>query len=303
MPSPSLSLPATPGRQPAHGAYGTTKDTDTSTHSTGPTPTPFVGRGQELKRLQDAWDQAAAGNPKFLIWTADTGLGKTRLVQAFFEWLSTERDARDPNGYWPDALSISGRTLEVNPEFPATDGPRPDIPWLWWGLRFTDSKYERGIAASICGLSNARGHLEPHLEPVIHARRGREVAAELAKANAGVWSGLLSGGATGAVMDGLTIYQLNQERRRLDAPLPDIGSQQQEQRRDAVEELLALYRAALGAGVPGDQAAGRPRKRPIPCALILDDAQWADIDTLRFLETLYREALREHWPLLVLCTH
>ena len=268
-----------------------------------PPTTPFVGRTEELALLQQTWDEVAAGEPRFLVWTADTGLGKTRLVQAFYEWLSTERHARDPHGYWPDALSISGRTLAVNPAFPASDGPRPDIPWLWWGLRFTDSKYERGIAASTCGLSNAREHLEPHLEPVIRARYGRELAASLAKANAGIWGGLLTGGLSGALFDGLGIFELNRKRRRLDAPLPGIATQQAEHWRDTVEEMLALFRAALGSGIPLAGAAGQTGKRPIPCALILDDAQWADVDTLRFIEPLFLDALRHRWPLLVLCTH
>ncbi|WP_295886627.1 AAA family ATPase [uncultured Thiohalocapsa sp.] len=258
-----------------------------------PPTTPFVGRTEELALLQQTWDEVAAGEPRFLVWTADTGLGKTRLVQAFYEWLSTERHARDPHGYWPDALSISGRTLAVNPAFPASDGPRPDIPWLWWGLRFTDSKYERGIAASTCGLSNAREHLEPHLEPVIRARYGRELAASLAKANAGIWGGLLTGGLSGALFDGLGIFELNRKRRRLDAPLPGIATQQAEHWRDTVEEMLALFRAALGSGIPLAGAAGQTGKRPIPCALILDDAQWADVDTLRFIEPLFVDALRQ----------
>ena len=62
-------------------------------------PTPFVGRAAELATLRQAWRHVEAGKPQFLIWTADTGLGKTRLVQAFYEWLSTHRDARDPDGY------------------------------------------------------------------------------------------------------------------------------------------------------------------------------------------------------------
>jgi hypothetical protein len=272
--------------------------------SNDPAPSPFVGRDAELARLRAAWDQVTAGEPRFLVWTADTGLGKTRLVQAFYEWLSTQRDARDPDGYWPDALSVSGRTLEVNPEFTPTDGPRPDIPWLWWGLRFTDSKYERGIAASTCGLVNAKGHLQPHLEPLVRARHGRALTTDAARTTAGIWANLFSAGIFGAVLDGFSVFELERERRRLDAPLTGIGEQQSRERRDAVEDLLALFRDLLGGGIacaPEDDA--RPRKRPIPCALILDDAQWADPDTLRFLETLYREALQKHWPLLVLCTH
>ncbi|MCG6939722.1 MAG: tetratricopeptide repeat protein [Thiohalocapsa sp.] len=266
-------------------------------------PTPFVGRAAELATLRQAWQHVEAGKPQFLIWTADTGLGKTRLVQAFYEWLSTHRDARDPDGYWPDSLDIAGRTLAVNPQFPPTDGPRPAIPWLWWGLRFTETRYERGIAASSCGLVNAKEHLAPHLEPLVRAHHGRALTTDAARTTAGILANLFSAGLVSTALDAFSVYELDRERRGLDAPLSGIAEQQSRERRDVVEDLLALFCDLLGSGIAAGSGDEKPRKRPIPCALILDDAHWADVDTLRFVEALYRDALRHHWPLLLLCTH
>lgn len=282
-------------------------------NGTGQQPTPFVGRTAELELLQQTWQRVETGEPQFLVWTADTGLGKTRLVQAFFEWLSTERDATEPAGYWPDSLDIAGHTLSVNPAFAPSDGPRPAIPWLWWGLRFSYSRYERGIAASSCGLVNAKEHLAPHLEPLVRARHGRELATDGLRITASIWATVFSAGLVGAALYGLDVHELNQARRKLDAPLPGIAKQQASERRDAVEDLLALFRdlfrglsqpaGAGGTAEQGSDGKAQSRKRRIPCALILDDAHWADPDTLRFIEALYLDAVRGGWPLLVLCTH
>ena len=100
----------------------------------------FVSREKELAWLQDAWREAKAGRPQFLVLLGESGLGKTRLVQEFYRWLSREADPGTPacpEGYWPDAFATEARSLDVNPEFPAgRAGPTPPIPWLWWGLRW-----------------------------------------------------------------------------------------------------------------------------------------------------------------------
>ena len=44
---------------------------------------PFVGRAQELQRMQRAWQEASQGSPRLVILSGDPGLGKSRLAAQF----------------------------------------------------------------------------------------------------------------------------------------------------------------------------------------------------------------------------
>ncbi len=45
----------------------------------------FVGRADELKRMLDAWEQTSAGRGRAVVITGDAGMGKSRLVDTFFQ--------------------------------------------------------------------------------------------------------------------------------------------------------------------------------------------------------------------------
>ncbi|HID64405.1 MAG TPA: CHAT domain-containing protein, partial [Anaerolineae bacterium] len=55
-----------------------------------PPPIPMVGRERELTRLQGWWHEAAAGHGRLVAVTGAAGVGKTRLIQGFREWLSDQ---------------------------------------------------------------------------------------------------------------------------------------------------------------------------------------------------------------------
>jgi len=61
----------------------------------------FIGREAELARLRADWEIASGGVPRLVVLAGDSGLGKTRLAQELYRWLSTQRD---PENYWPDAF-------------------------------------------------------------------------------------------------------------------------------------------------------------------------------------------------------
>jgi AAA ATPase domain len=141
----------------------------------------FVARGEEMAWLQAAWREVKAGRPRFLVLLADSGLGKTRLVQEFYRWLSRAEDPGTPEcaeGYWPDAFTSETGSLDVNPAFPKDrTGPVPPIPWLWWGLRWVMPE-RRNEVANGCALIDFRADLEPHIRPILAARRLQEVRRE-----------------------------------------------------------------------------------------------------------------------------
>jgi predicted ATPase len=49
--------------------------------------TRLVGRTRQLQALQDEWERALRSGPRMVWVSGDPGIGKTRLVQAFLEWV------------------------------------------------------------------------------------------------------------------------------------------------------------------------------------------------------------------------
>ena len=52
--------------------------------------TPLVGRDEELALLMDRWQQARAGEGQAVVLTGEAGIGKSRIIQALEEQLTTE---------------------------------------------------------------------------------------------------------------------------------------------------------------------------------------------------------------------
>ena len=48
------------------------------------------GRDELQSKMQEAYRLSVAGMPQFLVLKGMTGVGKTRLVQELYRWLSTE---------------------------------------------------------------------------------------------------------------------------------------------------------------------------------------------------------------------
>ena len=95
----------------------------------------FHGRDASLAYLVERWHEVQAGKPTLAVLVGPTGIGKTRLVQEFYRWLTRQADPQTdaaPQGYWPDAFHDDATSGRVNPVFDARDErPRPPIPFLW----------------------------------------------------------------------------------------------------------------------------------------------------------------------------
>jgi predicted ATPase len=55
---------------------------------------PLVGRDEELELLQRRWEQAKAGTGRVVLISAEPGIGKSRLAEAFRENLAGEPHTR-----------------------------------------------------------------------------------------------------------------------------------------------------------------------------------------------------------------
>ena len=102
-------------------------------------PSPFCGRQPELAHLLAAFERLSAedARPQIVALLAESGFGKTRLIQEFYHQLSTRADLPGHPGYWPDRLSRQGDDLRINPDLGACNNAAP-IPFLWWGIRMRD---------------------------------------------------------------------------------------------------------------------------------------------------------------------
>ncbi len=99
----------------------------------------FCGRNDELAWLKRQWHLAteAQGQPSVAVLLADNGLGKTRLVQEFYGWLSTTIDPPGAQGYWPDELEVVGDNLECNPPIRPESSPRVSRRFFGGDCAFT----------------------------------------------------------------------------------------------------------------------------------------------------------------------
>jgi tetratricopeptide (TPR) repeat protein len=244
----------------------------------------FVGRELDMAFLQERWEEARHGRPQVVVLLGESGLGKTRLVQEFYRWLSTNAD---PGGYWPDAFT------DVNPQFHADHRPTASIPWLWWGIRWAKGRNRVGEV----GLRDYRDKLLAHTEPITARRRLKQVAGTAGLTAANLASNLIP--FANLIFAAKDLHSLaGNAHEGLDLLRRGPGFAFEAEQKQLVQlDALArdYFRTILD---PKNKDA-----ETVPIILLLDDAQWADTTTLRFVEQVTRDAFTHGWPLLVLVTH
>jgi len=267
----------------------------------------FCGREREMALLQAAWDKARnieQPAPQLVVLMGESGLGKTRIVQEFYRWLSTTHDATEPAGYWPDDLGQADNNLKVNPDPSDCDNSEP-MPFLWWGLRLNDPG-QRNACIGSSVLSTYDKVLISHLNPV--EKRLREVARQtesgIALASAMVDVGLSFIPGVGATIGLVKLAaekcsELSATNRENKGDQQSISTGLLEQRElksisdrilDGIEVLLKGASNTITA---------------TPACLLIDDAQFSEADpaVAQFVELLIGRAFLQKWPLMIIVTH
>ena len=268
-----------------------------------PTPDNFFGREKELATLRQLWDQAttkdANSGPRMAMILAETGYGKTRLIQALYQQLTND-PLWDPAevDYWPDAFQEVSNQLRVNPDM-AKHSPKGPPRFLWAGMRWSPPE-ERNLEERTCSLPEIRDVLRTHVEI---SRQHSDVWTKLkAKAGKAIKTDGISE-ATGQIVDflgipfgGLLLKGVKAIGNLATAKSSHSFKEESEKKAtDITEELLGDFREIFGAMGSGGIV--------LPTILFLDDAQWIDPITFKFIGQLWREADSKKWPLFVVITH
>ncbi|MFC3714304.1 AAA family ATPase [Sphingoaurantiacus capsulatus] len=268
------------------------------------TPTrPFCGRAEELATLQRAYArlEAEAPAPQLVVLSGESGLGKTRIVQEFYAWLSAQRDGAGAAGYWPDRLSADENYRDVNPAAPCNAAVAP--PFLWLGLPCRDQ---------IEGLDGYAAKLQPHLEPLRRLRERRDWAGEVAQKGIGMVP--IIGPIIAMLFDllkvggGAKVWKRGTERSA--AGFADADKARHRQAVDRLIESLGDFLDAPAGALDVKGAARAVERsaagfRRVPAVLVVDDAQWADRSPaiVQLVERLLARAAERGWPLLLIATH
>lgn len=266
-----------------------------------PAKLPFSGRAAQFERVQAAWQAVRSGGPRAVVLLAESGLGKTRLVQEFYAWL-VEREqggaSAGSRAYWPATLAQDANNLHVNPAAASCD-TTADLPFLWWGIRLANPQGHNQVATGALA-AHVEPYLVPHLEPFNREQRRRQRLVDLAKVGGGV--------VADAVLDLVPVLGLLKKVGEVGLELRGIHeSWRRDQRVASVEDAAAGRRATLVDEVVGDLAKlfGGPGGRSVPAVVVIDDAQFStfDLGMVAFVEALVEAAREGGWPLLLLVTH
>lgn len=265
----------------------------------------FCGREKEMGLLKLAWGKAnniQNPEPQLIVLMGESGLGKTRIIQEFYHWLSATYDAKEPNGYWPDDLGHEQNNLKINPTPDACNNSEP-MPYLWWGIRLPDPTARNTIQAG----SALNSHLNlfiSHLEPVMNRLReiDRQVKGGKALMKAAVDVGLSfipGASAFDSIKTGMeALLELVNLRRESSGDRKEYGIRElhAQQHKSQAEIVLNALSALM---------AGKNSLTPTAACLIIDDAQFSNSDPSlsSFTEQLITQAFSQKWPLMIIVTY
>lgn len=253
----------------------------------------FLGREVELGELTAAWELARQGVPQIRVIVADSGYGKTKMVQALYSKLSEDFD---PEGFWPKSLLANGRSLRVTPDMVAVD-TGPAMPWFWWGVRWPDPDAHNALAIGgplLASISDPA--MQRHVR-ALSLNIDRRASIKSAGINMGKALLALVPGAevasqlVSASLDILEAVNIGREYRAK-VEQADLRERNEAQ---ATATIIALFTTMLEKAGKEDEG--------LPVVLFLDDAQWMDSLTVRMLDETWRLATMRNWPLLIIATH
>jgi AAA ATPase domain len=264
----------------------------------------FHGREKEFAWLRGMFDAVATKGadgkftgPRMAVIVAESGIGKSRLVQELYIRLTNDPQWDPPEvDYWPEAFGDGGVNLRAVPDM---KGHIPKGPprFAWLGARW-QSPEERNALARRSVLPEVRSSVMVHAEILkSHGSAWADAASRVSDSlrKDGVGDALevlaeVAGVPFFGLLSKLAMGAKDLAADRLAGP-KSFEKVEQEEIKSEVDEVLECMRLLLNGG------------SAVPTVLWLDDAQWIDEESQVFLHRLWKEAERRKWPLLVVATH
>lgn len=254
----------------------------------------FQGRETEMAWLRRAWGEVVRGTPQMRILAAESGYGKTRIVQEFYAWLSAHQD---PNNYWPSALAEERQNLRVMPQVDKIErGKDKKAPWFWWGMRWIADPDGRNLPEETSPFISSihEPSFVSHQNALLLSVNQRKALSDALVASGKVLLGIAGVSAAQDLVDAVDQIQtflgiVRKHRAGVDLARSKEAAEVQE-----LERILTTFALLL------DPSKGN--KGSLPVVLVLDDAHWMDAFSLKVVERLWQEATDRKWPLLVIAT-
>ena len=259
-----------------------------------PPQTGFQGREAEIAWLRRAWNEAVRGTPQMRILAAESGYGKTRIVQEFYAWLSAHQD---PENYWPSALAEEGQNLRVMPHVEMVErGKDKKAPWFWWGMRWIADPDGRNLPEEISPFISSihEPSFISHQSALLLSVNERQALSDALVASGKVLLGIAGVSAAQDLVDAVDQIQTFLGIVRKHRSGVDLAKGKEAAEAQELERILTTFALLL------DPSKGN--KGSLPVVLVLDDAHWIDAFSLKIVERLWREATDRKWPLLVVAT-
>jgi hypothetical protein len=253
-----------------------------------------------MQQLLDTWDSVVSGEgPRVMAVVAESGFGKTRLVQEFYGKIASTARSTADEGYWPTELGVADASMQVNPPITGVDAQQV-MPFMWWGMRIHASENRNASLGSTVGTYVRE--LQPHTAAIIRAGKAKEASKRII---GGVVKGMvrfipIAGQIAEAIdmaKEAHEVWQGFGERNTLQRQgTRSLSMEADTKRTELSDEIINLLRLLLR---------DTPERAPIPTIWLIDDAQYSPSDpgVMELLEKVLTTAEFEKWPLLILITH
>jgi len=255
----------------------------------------FVGteRLTIVRDLRALYEAAVAERIPYLVsLEAETGWGKTRIVQEFYADL--QRSGQHGQRYWPPDIvppgedPMRGRKL-VHPENP-TPEPGSTMPWLWWGVRCERDSSGRPVRALLSDRIQLRAHLDALISAANRRQEDREIALELLGEVLGMLPAI---GSVISATDAVRRLGPKLHRRVLD------GIERRAKRNTPEQARIETSGSPSPSEFEAElELVARLITPELPLVLVIDDAHVADSNTVHFV----RELMKLRVPALVVAT-
>lgn len=264
----------------------------------------FYGRTKDLEWLRGRFDHVSSWGPdrkftgpQMAVLVAESGLGKSRLVRELYLQLANDPEWNPKEtAYWPGSFGGDDRQMR---ESPSLEGHVPLGPpkFMWLGVRWQPIDRRNADTHSRLDVLNTdisnQMRLVDKYGPAwksLLERRKKELIGKGIDNITGIAADLLM--PFGGVCLNLLREAERSMRERHFGPIDNDGvaKAQAENTRAAMLE----YMHGLLSG-----------SRAIPTILFLDDAQFSIEDqyTLSFVAALWKQAVQNNWPLLIICAY